>query len=162
MANATYKKILVAIDLAEHSTAVLSKAKQFAEKNDGAELHAIHIIHVSPPSFPGCYSETIQETIYDNCQSQFSKLCESYGIKSANRHIAVGSPKSQILTFADKIMADLIVLGSYGEQHLLPATFGSTATSILTKAQCDVLTVSILEFLKARQEKKELSESQPV
>lgn len=159
MANTTYKRILVAIDIADHSRAVLSRASEIAKQNDNAELHVIHVVHFSAPAFPGSYSENIRETIYDNCSEEFEKLCEEFGVDKPHRHLGIGSPKYHILGFAEKIDADLIVLGSYGEQHLLPATFGSTAGSILAKAHCDVLTVSILEFLKQRDTKARESEA---
>ena len=39
--------------------------------------------------------------------------------------------------------ANFLIVGSHGDQHMLPATFGSTASAIVAKAKCDVLTVTI-------------------
>ena len=56
--------------------------------------------------------------------------------------IEIGTIKSEIVRVANELGADLIVLGGY-ERHGLALLLGSTESSILNAAPCDVLAVRL-------------------
>jgi universal stress protein A len=56
----------------------------------------------------------------------------------------VGSPKTEILGLAEEKSTDLIVVGSHG-RHGLGVLLGSTATSLLNHARCDILAVRLTD-----------------
>ena len=63
------------------------------------------------------------------------------GIK-ADIYISGGVAKTEIIKFAKKLEADLIVVGSHGA-HGIKGILGETATGVLHKAKCDVFVVRV-------------------
>lgn len=140
--NGLYKKVLVAIDLSAHSDLPMQKAIKLALQYN-ATLDVIHVISMAIPYYSYTFSTEIQDAIYTDTKQYFNKFCEQYNIPKENQHLLIGSPKLQILDLLEKLNNDLLIVGSHGDQHILPATFGSTASSLIAKAKCDVLTVTI-------------------
>lgn len=137
-----YKKVLVAIDLSKQSDIPMCKAIKLANYYN-ATLDVIHVISMAIPYYSYSFSSEIQDAVYADTKQYFVKFCEKYNIPKERQHLLIGSPKLQILELVEKIQCDLLIVGSHGDQHLLPATFGSTASSLISKAKCDVLTVTI-------------------
>jgi universal stress protein A len=137
-----YKRILVAIDLSKQSDIPMSKATKVA-LHYNATLNVIHVISMAIPYYSYSFSTEIQDAVYTDTKQYFVKFCEKYNIPKERQHLLIGSPKLQILDLVDKLNIDLLIVGSHGDQHILPATFGSTAGSLITKSTCDVLTVTI-------------------
>lgn len=140
--NGLYKNILVAIDLSNHSDIPMQKALNTALQCS-ATLDIVHVISMAIPYYSYSFSTEIQDAIYADTKQYFVKFCEKYNIQKNRQHLLIGSPKLQILDLVDKLKVDLLIVGSHGDQHLLPASFGSTAGSLIAKATCDVLTVSV-------------------
>jgi universal stress protein A len=139
-----YRKILVAIDLSEDSTAVVLRARAIADAN-GAQLDLIHVIE--PLSFayggdiPMDFSG-IQEEIQQQATQQMRRFAESNKIAEQHQHIVLGKPEIEIHAKAKELGADLIVLGSHG-RHGLALLMGSTANGVMHGASCDVLAVRV-------------------
>ena len=140
--NGMYQNVLVAIDLSKHSDVPMKKAMQVAAQCK-ASLDVIHVISMAIPYYSYSFSTEIQDAVYTDAKQHFVKFCEQYNILKANQHLLIGAPKVQILDLAEKLQIDLLVVGSHGDQHMLPATFGSTASGLVARAKCDVLTVSV-------------------
>ena len=140
--NSFYEHVLVAIDLSKHSDIPMQKAMQLALQY-GASLDVIHVISMAIPYYSYTFSTEIQDAVYSDAKLHFVKFCEQYGISKERQHLLIGSPKLQIIDLVEKLKTDLLIVGSHGDQHMLPATFGSTASSLVAKAKCDVLTVTI-------------------
>ncbi len=140
--DAIYKNIMVAIDLSKHSDIPMKKAIKLALQY-GAELNVIHVISMAIPYYSYSFSTEIQDAVYIDAKQHFVKFCEQYNIAKPQQHLLIGSPKLQIIELVEKLKIDLLIVGSDGDQHMLPATFGSTASSLVAKAQCDVLTICI-------------------
>jgi len=137
-----YKNVLVAIDLSKYSDIPMQKAMQIASKYQ-AELDIVHVISMAIPYYSYSFSTEIQDAVYIDAKQHFIKFCEQYNIPKERQHLLIGAPKLQIIDLVEKLKADLLIVGSHGDQHMLPATFGSTASGLISKAKCDVLTVTI-------------------
>jgi len=139
-----YQKILVAIDLSEDSTPVVSRARGIAESNR-AQLHLIHVIE--PLSFayggdiPMDFSG-IQEEIQQQATQQMRRFAENNNVDEQHQHIVLGKPEVEIHAKAKELGSDLIVIGSHG-RHGLALLMGSTANGVLHGATCDVLAVRV-------------------
>lgn len=139
-----YTKILVAIDLSEDSAPVLQRALAIAG-NIGAKLHLIHVIE--PLSFayggdiPMDFSG-IQDEIHQQASQQLQRFAQSNSIDEEHYHIVLGKPEVEIHASAEKLGADLIVVGSHG-RYGLALLMGSTANGVLHGASCDVLAVRV-------------------
>jgi nucleotide-binding universal stress UspA family protein len=55
--------------------------------------------------------------------------------------VVVGAPHREIVTVANDLMADLIVVGVHGRNVVDLALFGSTTNQVVRRASCPVLTI---------------------
>ena len=56
-------------------------------------------------------------------------------------HVLDGDPAETIIAFADKVKADLIVMGTHGQTGLSRLMIGSVVEHVVREAHCPVLTV---------------------
>ena len=137
-----YKKILAAVDLSKCSVPIINKSKQIATQHN-AILEVVHVVSLVMPSFSYSTPSDIQATIYSDAKEHFLHFCEKHDIAESARHLFVGSPKQHILQLIDSLHFDLLVVGSHGDHHIFPVRLGSISNTMVGKAKCDVLTVSI-------------------
>lgn len=139
-----YNRVLAAIDLSEEANDVATKAARFAAINQ-AELHLVHVIEPLSFAYGGDIPidfSTIQEEIQRQAETQLSALCGKLAIPVERLHIVLGRPENEIHALAEKLSADLIIVGSHG-RHGLALILGSTANGILHGAKCDVLAMRV-------------------
>lgn len=139
-----YNRILAAIDLSEEANDIAAKASRFAAINQ-AELHLVHVIEPLNFAYGGDIPidfSTIQEEIQRQAETQLSALCDKLTIPIERLHIMLGRPENEIHAQAEKLAADLIIVGSHG-RHGLALILGSTANGILHGAKCDVLAMRV-------------------
>jgi len=145
---ANYKKVLVAIDLLGSSDAVLSKAQGFVERSDEA-----YLVNVAfNPSYFASYvravamlnetTEALQKEQESWAEEKIKHLQSTFSLEKAKILVTAGKPEDVILDHAKKMNADLIIVGSHGQQSV-SLLLGSTANSVLHRANCDVLTVRV-------------------
>lgn len=140
-----YKKILLAVELdASCDNSPVKKAKELQEEFD-AKIYLIHAIE-NLSSYGAAYGVVagadIEEMLLGNAREAMEKLTKKLKIPADQALIKVGSAKSIILEEADKLAADLIVVGSHG-RHGIRLLLGSTANAVLHGAKVDVLAVRI-------------------
>ncbi len=141
---ATYRHILLAIDLSEEATQVVARGTSLS-KVYGAKLSVVHVIEPISFTYGGDIPldfSGVQEEIQKQATQQLSALADPLGIDASSQHIVLGRPESEIHNLAQDIGADLIVVGSHG-RHGLALIFGSTANGVLHGAGCDVLAVRV-------------------
>jgi universal stress protein A len=139
-----YNIILVAVDLSDEADEVAAKAASIA-KAQGAQLHLIHVIEPLSFAYGGDIPidfSTIQEEIQKQAETQLQNFCQRLSIPTTQRHLVIGRPESEIHALAERIKADLIVIGSHGRRGLA-LLLGSTANGVLHGAKCDVLAVRV-------------------
>jgi nucleotide-binding universal stress UspA family protein len=69
------------------------------------------------------------------------RIAEDIGVKNVSSQIADGDTANRILKIAEKINADLIVIGTRGFGPLKALLMGSTSLKVTQLANCAVLTV---------------------
>ncbi len=143
----TYENILLAVDFHEDNAAVIEKAPKMAELHD-AKLHLVHV-HEPIRQVSGADGiqvvegfETVEAGFRSESERKLSELAAELGIAKKNSHLLEGRPASAIHQFCKDYAIDLVIIGSHGK-HGLQLLLGSTATSILHNASCDVLAVRI-------------------
>ncbi len=141
-----YQHILLAVDYSVHSGAIARRAKDLAEKYQ-AKLSVIHVLDNIPMPDTG-YGTVIpldEDSGYDLLEAEkarFVQIGDQLDIAQANRWLIWGTPKQEIVRFAERESIDLIVVGSHG-RHGLALLLGSTANSVLHYAGCDVMAIRL-------------------
>ncbi|MGI8668494.1 MAG: universal stress protein [Aridibacter sp.] len=143
-------KILVATDGTKHSKAALAKVADFKLGAED-EINIVSVVDMAVPMSVDMYGGYITPTadIEKNVREVAEKILEdaksyiSEQIKTVavNTEILYGSPDSRIVETAEKIAADLIIVGSHGYNRWERILLGSVSDSVVHHANCSVLVV---------------------
>lgn len=141
-----YKNILLAIDFyVPNDELVIERGIEIAKMHN-AELTLVHALEHPYPLAPDTVYPLIIKSEHEmivDAQNKLSQLAKKYNIANARQIVQVGPPKSVILELAKKNNIDLIVIGSHGRHGINLILMGSTASAVLNRAECDVLTIRI-------------------
>ena len=144
-------KILVATDGSDDGTNALKFAMN-ETKIRGGELFVIHVVHA------GLYENKVLATYCQKRSQTYQHVKEALlseakdilegireTIKSADLPVEVktkiGHPGEEIIKYAEKIGADLIVVGSHGKSGLKRALLGSVSTFVVTHSPVTTIVV---------------------
>lgn len=143
-----YRNILLAADFTDHGDLVARRAANLAQLYQ-AELSVCHAVDSMPiaesvygPIIP--FDGDLTAELVNAAERQLKALGTTYSIPEDRQWVIIGSPKSEVIRLAEENSVDLIVVGSHG-RHGLSLLLGSTATSILHHAKCDVMAVRLLD-----------------
>jgi nucleotide-binding universal stress UspA family protein len=139
----SFRTILVPHDLTPVSTLALARAAELAAL-DGGRLHVLHVASANEPALAldGALPIGPQDALESDraVESLVRSLAREVGV-AAEVHIEHGSPAPTICAVAERISADLIVMGTHagaGRQGLFR---GSIAARTVRRAPCPVFTV---------------------
>ena len=149
------RNILVPIDFSDVTELVLSEACRLARALD-AKLWLVHVATVEP-TVVGCEVGVIyvRDEVADGLRSQHRKL-RQYEVAlrdeglDATAMLVQGKPTQKILEQADRLDADMIVLGSHGHGAMFHLLAGSVCESLMRKASCPVVVVPSRMAAKGR------------
>lgn len=141
----SYKKILVALDVGEEAEQVLQAASDLAVSNN-AEIEVLHVADYPVMPYGGwptgsvtiCSEADIRQAAF----AELAPMVEKFGLDKNAIAIDFGRAIDAIVSRAEEIAADLIVIGSHG-RYGIKLLLGSTANGVLHHASCDVLAVRI-------------------
>ena len=136
--------ILVATDF----TPVGNAAVDYAIATAQALSARVHLLHVSEPSAAldpfGMIElrdlDRAERRAHARLQQRVDDACGTGGVE-VDCSVEVGPPAAEILRSAERLQADMIVLGTHGRDGLQRALLGSVAESVLRRAHCPVLVV---------------------
>lgn len=142
------KTILVATDFSSDAEAAVETAIELAKAFD-AKLELFHAYHVEiPPIYAGfggdfTRPEDILGPIREGAEATMNRLVEDVAAKGVpvQGRIAMDHASRAILEEAERVLADLIVIGTRGLTGLEHLVLGSTAERVLRLAHCPVMTV---------------------
>lgn len=148
---ARYQRILIAIDSSDDADQVLEAATNVDLKGNDS----FHVITVIPPIMDGMSGmggasfaaawplKDMEAGITRDVTDTVRERVARFGIAPDRVTVSYGRPSAEIHAQAEKLGADLIVVGSHGRRGLSRVMLGSTANGVLHGAPCDVLTVRI-------------------
>ncbi|HEA26225.1 MAG TPA: universal stress protein [Ectothiorhodospiraceae bacterium] len=141
---AGYKQILVAVDFSEHSERALARGLELSHAID-AKVNMIHVVDYFPmmdAAYDGAltFSVDITDELVASSKKRLAELADKYHLSEEQLFVEVGAIRNEIIDRAEKIAADLIVIGSHGWRGL-DLLLGATTDSVLHHAKCDVLVV---------------------
>ena len=141
---AEYKRILVAVDLTEHSDRVVNSARKIA-RAFGAQISLLHVVEYVPVEPMGealLPAVDIEDELVEGARRRLDELVERLELGQVDHRVESGTIKSEVVRIANEIEADLVVLGSR-ERHGVAVLLNLTEDTILHAAPCDVLAVRI-------------------
>lgn len=140
------KKVVVAIDGSEVSRGVIDYALHYAAREKDAELLFVHVVDGSEykrVTF-GSFSVSVPPSD-EEVKKEFGKFVEerinASGIQkpvNMSINVEVGSPYDQIVSFAEKKDADMIMIGHRGLSNLKRFFIGSVASKVVAYSPCSV------------------------
>lgn len=148
-----YQRILIAVDGSDDAEQVLEAATNLDPKAD----EAFHVVTVIPPMMDGVSGmggasfaaawplKDMEANLTRELSANVRERVARFGISPERVAVLYGRPAAEIQAQAEKLQADLIVVGSHGRRGLSRVMLGSTANAVLHGATCDVLTVRIRE-----------------
>ncbi|HET8552816.1 MAG TPA: universal stress protein [Gammaproteobacteria bacterium] len=141
----TYRRILLAVDVAAGADAVGRRATALATAL-GATVKLLHVVEYVPmdPGGEGLMPPPVdlEDELLAGGRDRLVELANRIGLPDAEREVCVGNIKSEIVRAATEMAADLIVIGRH-QHHGLALLFGSTERSLVNAAPCDVLAVRV-------------------
>lgn len=140
------KTIIVATDFSDYSKNAMKAAASIAKKT-GANVTLLHCIYVDSrwTSMSDDAKQKHPETLSKiaKAESQLKQILEQSlfrGIK-VEYMISFGVPYTEIIDIAKRKKADLIVIGSHGNEGSERFFIGSNIQKVLRHADCPVLTI---------------------
>ena len=138
-----YKHILIAIDGSEIANKAMPHAIELA-KALGAKLSAVTVTEpydaVIAAEAPADYNEQSEESAAE-ILSAITSAAEAEGIRCKVVQEQNRRPYKGIIDAAEKVGADLIVIGSHGRQGIEGLLLGSQAIKLLTHSKIPALVV---------------------
>ena len=137
--------ILVPIDFSEHSRKAEDTAIGLA-KTLGARIHLTHVLHY-PVQFTAPSDLSIPQSLWTQVREGAERELREAAARvtaaglSVGTHIVEGPNAQAIVELADKLAADLIVMGTRGLSGLKHVMLGSVAERTVRLANCPVMTV---------------------
>jgi len=128
---------------------ILVLSKKLAEKSNG-EVHAFHSydprIAVAtatanayiPVSLP---FDEIEKQMHEQHQKRFNEVTEFHGLDDKHAHLVAGLTHEELPIMAEKMNADVIVMGAVARNRWKRLFIGATAERTLEFVPCDLLIV---------------------
>lgn len=151
------KTVLLATDGAEDSVRAARVAVSLS-RSTGAELHVVHVGRPAPsaasggsggaPPLPGEPVGYAEKTARRMLEGQV-EVVRSLGGEATGEHLRIGVPATEVISVANDLGADMIVVGSGGPKTVRRAvaatarrsTIGRASDAIVRGAPCPVLVV---------------------
>ncbi|PZN32739.1 MAG: universal stress protein [Proteobacteria bacterium] len=139
-----YKNVLLAVDLSEDSRVIGERAKAIAACYDATItlLHVVEYVPIEPMGEALLPTVQIETDLVARARAKLAELAAQLDLPHARQIVETGSIKTEIVRSAQRLDADLIVLGSR-ERHGLAMLLNFTEDTILHAAPCDVLAVRL-------------------
>lgn len=128
------EKIMIPSDFSDHTDLIYDFGERISEEL-GAELIPVHLYEV-----PHGYSKTgktfeeFAEIMKDNAQQDFKRFIQKFNHKELNCHFVLNNGEGQgkaLLEEAQKLNADMILLGSRGKTKSAAILLGSVAEKLV-------------------------------
>jgi nucleotide-binding universal stress UspA family protein len=139
------RRVLCPIDFSDFSRAAALEAIELA-RACGAEITALFVFPI-PSAWMGTASvafaepdSAVKSVVAQDLAFLFAPAREA-GVRVVSQ-IETGEPARLILEAAEKMRADVIVMGTHGRSGFERWVLGSTTDKVLRKAPCPVFTVS--------------------
>lgn len=135
-----FRRILVPVDLSECSRAALRHARRLA----GGDVKTITVLHVLDPMHCDWHADTtaLQREAQAAARENVREfVAAEFPDGAPDTRIIEGNPVEAIVTHAEKIQADLVLVGTKGRTGLSRVLIGSVAERVVRHAPCPVMVI---------------------
>lgn len=144
MKNFNIQKVLIPVDFSETSLLALEHAV-FMARLYKAEITLLHVIESITFTAAISHSATdfeasVERSVNDKLMELASRINRESGVKVIGR-TEVGRIYKGIVTVAEEIKADIIVMGTHGVTGVKEFLIGSNAYRVVSEAPCPVVSV---------------------
>jgi len=143
----TFRRIVHPSDFSPASRPAFKKAVDLA-RSHRAQLLVVHVLSRLPVIAGGYVAPSVWNDLEHGQRTEAERQLRSLvakakaaGARASGVLIDFGVTHEQIVRYAKKKRADLIVMGTHGYSGLTRALLGSVASRVLAAARCPVLTV---------------------
>ena len=144
MQSELYKKILIATDGSEQNKDAISYAIELA-KLSGAKLYALYVVDTA--AFASIPMDAGWEMMYEllqdegnNATKTIEEVAKEAGVE-VEKTVLEGHPSHEIIEFAEKNDASIIIMGTLGKSGLDRFLLGSVAEKVTRNSTVPVLVV---------------------
>jgi|SRR5579884_3367262 nucleotide-binding universal stress UspA family protein len=141
------QRILCPVDFSECSTKAYDYAYSLALRYR-AKLYVEHVIQILTAAypyynFPDVAGNNIYWDLSRGAESRLQEMVKHRSMNGLEAEMVVhkGFVPESILSYAQNLQADMIVMGTHGRRGLDRLVMGSVTESVLRKARCPVLAV---------------------
>ncbi len=141
------KKVVIAIDGSDVSRGVVDYALHYAEREKNVDVMFLHVVEWRDYKEIHAYGgQSIsvppnEEEVKDEFEKFVKDEIKNSGIKKPKKmsiNVTFGNPYNEIVTFAEKVDADLIMIGHRGLSDLERFFLGSVAAKVVAHSPCSV------------------------
>ena len=144
-----YTSIVVGTDGSDTAAIAVNQALELAELG-GATLHIVHAYHQVNP-VGAALSAIDTDAVSNALAEQAAAVCAAPAAAAARAgvqfevHAVAGDPSDALITIAEQVHADLLVVGNRGMTGVKRFVLGSVPNKISHHAQCSVLIVDTVQ-----------------
>lgn len=133
------KTVVVPVDFSSCSARAIRTALELASSPENT--HVIHVIRPLNPVSPlGVWGdEDVEQKRIDNAKKHLDTFLASNDIEGVTTAVELGSEGTQIVEYADRHKAELVVIPSHGRSGVKRALLGSVAERVIRHAHCPTL-----------------------
>lgn len=130
--------VIVPVDFSEDSVAAVDVGLDFAD--DPSHVHVVYVARPVHPVEPAVMWDAVSnEERISHLESALKEKFTDSKYSGLQYKVLMGSPGSEIVSYAETAGADLIVMPSHGRTGLKRMTLGSVAERVVRMAHCPVL-----------------------
>ena len=144
--------IITPVDFSDNADMIAESAAYTAGKF-GAELRLIFVVQnfedysgffVPPVNLPNLEEELLKsaQQRMDEFIADKEEKFRQAGAAAIHTKVLTGDVSEKILSYAEEIACDLIVMGTHGYKGLERIMFGSVADKVVKNACCPVMTIN--------------------
>lgn len=144
--DAQYNHILFCTDFSKNADFAFQYALNSAVRSLDSDLYVLHVLPEPDAQFWRTYLYEV-ENVDEKANADMNEKIQNTYLKNMPPNINVtisiqkGKAEQEILKYAEKINADLIVMGRQGSSSLGTHLFGRVTEKIARKANCPVLII---------------------
>ena len=139
---------------AELDNRIMETAQDFTRAVEG-QLHVFHSFDPAPAIAGAADTMAtpisvpvaeLTEALAERHRAAVDDLLEEYPVERQRLHIHQGVPQELLVTLAEQLEADFVVMGALSRSGLKRVFLGSTAEQVLDRLPCDLIIIKPADF----------------